>query len=140
MEIQDLYKLAYQAALGAEHAAPTQDAVHNFLMQELSLLVEGPDEPPAESISPDGRILRVHLRPLIQAGSDPLKLSRAFWESAQAYKGTTNLLTEYWGDVLSLALTGQLQFDAGEVDNYFADRREGGVRARAPLIAISRSL
>jgi hypothetical protein len=125
MEIQDLYKLAYQAALGAEHAAPTRDAVHNYLMQELSLLVEGPQEPPTEPISPDGRILRVHLRPLIRAGIDPLKLSIAFWESAQAYKGTTELLVENWGEALSLALTGQLPFDPGEMDNYFADRREG---------------
>jgi hypothetical protein len=36
MEIQDVYKLAYQAALGAEHAAATLDANNNFLMQALS--------------------------------------------------------------------------------------------------------
>ncbi|MGA9396810.1 MAG: hypothetical protein WBV22_01010 [Anaerolineaceae bacterium] len=125
MEVQDLYKLTYQAALGAEHAALNQDAVHNYLMQELSGLVEGPEEPPAEPISPDGRILRVHLRPFIKTLGDPLKLSRAFWESSQAYRGTTDLLLEYWQAALNLAQTGQLPFNPKKMEDYFTDRKIG---------------
>jgi len=123
MEVQDLYKLVYQAALGAEHAAMTQDAVHNYLMQELSGLVEGPTEPPVDPISPDGRILRVHLRPLIQSGNDPLKLSRAIWESAQAYHGTAAVLTQYWQAARQLAQVGDIPISPAELDRYFSDRQ-----------------
>jgi hypothetical protein len=88
MEIQDLYKLAYQAALGAEHATANLDTNHNYLMQELSGLVEGPAEPPVDPISPDERILRVHLRPFIQVGGNPIKLSQAFYASSRTYHGS----------------------------------------------------
>ncbi len=125
MEIQDLYKLAYQAALGAEHAATTLDANNNFLMQELKGLTEGPVEPPVDPISPDGRILRVHLRPFILAGGNPLKLSQAFWESSQAYHGTEDLLKEFWLAAQGLAEAREIPLDGKEMERYFADRREG---------------
>jgi hypothetical protein len=125
MEIQDLYKLAYQAALGAEHAALTRDAMHNYLMQELSGLVEGPAEPPVDPISPDGRILRVHLRPFIQAGGNPLKLSRAFWEGAQVYKGSLELLAQFWFEVKQQAEAGEIPFKSRDLEEYFIERRNG---------------
>jgi hypothetical protein len=125
MEIQDLYKLAFQAALGAEHAAATLDANNNFLMQELRGLAEGPVEPPVDPISPDGRMLRVHLRPLILSGGNPLKLSQAFWESSRAYHGTEDLLKAFWLEAQNLAETGGIPLDGKEMEQYFADRQAG---------------
>ena len=125
MEIQDLYKLAYQAALGAEHAAATLDANNNYLMQELSGLVEGPIEPPVDPISPDGRILRVHLRPFILAGGNPLRLSQAFHDSSRAYHGTEDLLKTYWLEAQHLAESEEIPMDLKEMEQYFTDRQAG---------------
>lgn len=128
METQDLYKLAFQAALGAEHAAATLDANNNYLMQELSGLVEGPVEPPVDPISPDGRILRVHLRPFIQAGGNPLKLSQAFHDSSRAYHGTADLLRRFWLEAQHLAETGEIPLKLSELDQYFSDRQVAGFK------------
>ena len=125
MEIQDLYKLAFQAALGAEHAAANLDANHNYLMQELSGLVEGPVEPPVDPISPDGRILRVHLRPFIMAGGNPLKLSQAFWNSSRAYHGTEDLLRLFWLEAQHLVEAGEVSLELSELEQYFSDRQAG---------------
>jgi hypothetical protein len=125
MEIQDLYKLAYQSALGAEHAAFSQDVLNNYLMQELSGLVEGPLESLIDPISPDGHIVRVHLRPFILAGGNPLKLSQVFWESAQAYHGTTDLLALFWLEVQQLAEAGEIPFKLADLQSYFTDRQAG---------------
>jgi hypothetical protein len=128
MEIQDLYKLAYQAALGAEHATANLDTNHNYLMQELSGLVEGPAEPPVDPISPDERILRVHLRPFIQVGGNPIKLSQAFWNSSRAYHGTADLLRLFWLEAQHLAEAGEIPLALSEMEQYFSDRQVAGFK------------
>ncbi|MBN2258712.1 MAG: hypothetical protein JW704_13000 [Anaerolineaceae bacterium] len=125
MEAQDLYKLAFQAAMGAEHAATNPDYVHLRLMQELGGLTDGPQEPSIDPISPDGRILRVHLRPFILAGGNPLKLSQAFLESARAYRGTTDLLALFWLEVQQQAAGGEIPFQVKELEGYFIERQAG---------------
>jgi hypothetical protein len=125
MGVQDLYKLAYQAALGPEHASGNLDFIQLRLMQELGGLTEGPLEPPVDPISPDGRILRVHLRPFIQAGGEPTKLSRAFYDSAQTFKGTLDLLALFWLEARQLAAGGMTFFKPNELDLYIADREAG---------------
>ena len=62
MEVDDLYKLLHQAALGSEHAVADQDSVQKALDAEFASLGPGGDEPLIEPISPDGQIARVHLR------------------------------------------------------------------------------
>jgi hypothetical protein len=126
MGVQDLYKLAYQAVLGAEHASGNPDFIHQRLMQELGGLTEGPSEPLIDPISPDGRILRIHLRPFIQAGGVPLKLSRAFYEGSQAYHGSLDLLALFWLEARQLAAASEIPFKPKELDLYVADRETGG--------------
>ena len=70
MEIQDFYKLQYQAVMGSEHAISSLDAARTWLKRELENLTEGPDEPAVDVISPEGNIVRVNLRPFIQSGGD----------------------------------------------------------------------
>lgn len=125
MEIQDLYKLAYQAAMGAEHAASSLDFIQQRLMRELGGLTEGPKEPLFDPISPDGRVLRVHLRPFIQSGGDPLKLSRVFLEGASAMQGTPHLLALFCLEVQQQADAGEILFKSNELEQYFADRQAG---------------
>ncbi|HSQ16662.1 MAG TPA: hypothetical protein VLM83_03100, partial [Anaerolineales bacterium] len=37
-QLQDLYKLAFQAALGSEHAAPGEAAARRWLEEEVAML------------------------------------------------------------------------------------------------------
>ena len=70
MEIRDLYKLILQAARGSEHVVSDLTVARGRLVREWLELADGPGEPVVDPISPDGRIVRVHLRPYLAASGD----------------------------------------------------------------------
>ncbi|MBN2388699.1 MAG: hypothetical protein JXB85_16905 [Anaerolineales bacterium] len=95
MEARDIYKLLFQAALGAGHAVTDAAAAQAWLARELAAMGPGPDDPLLDPISPDGRMVRVHLRPYVQAGQDPQVLLQAFLQTANEWRGATEVLGEY---------------------------------------------
>lgn len=113
MQIQDVYKLAYQAALGSEHAVTDPEAVRRWLERELADLGPGPVEPLSETISPDGQLVRVHLRPYVQLGYQAEVLANAFLATAQEYSGQVSSLEEYWRISVS-----QDHFPAVDMENF----------------------
>jgi hypothetical protein len=115
MQPADLYKLAHQAALGSEHAVRSEAAARAWLERELAEMGSGPPEPLLDPISPDGRILRVHLRPYLLAGHDPEALLRAFVGSANPIRGGEKRLRSYLNAVSRLAEDGRIGIDAGEL-------------------------
>jgi hypothetical protein len=120
LAIQDLYKLIYQAALGAEHAVPDVAAAQEWLARELSQLGAGPPEPIVDTISPDGCIVRVHLRPYMAAGGDPGALLTAFVRTAQEHGGTGEQLRRYWSYAVRLAAMGGLPFNQTDLLSFWA--------------------
>ena len=68
MGIQDVYKLAHQAALGPGHAVGNPAGARDYLERELDDMGAGPVEPLFDPISADGELVRVHLRPYLEAG------------------------------------------------------------------------
>lgn len=102
LEARDLYKLIYQAALGSEHAISDLPAVRTWLYNEIKGLAHGPTEPVIDPISPDGKIVRVNLRPYLAAGGDAEVLLKAFICTANDYRGTIGLLQRYWNYAVEL--------------------------------------
>jgi hypothetical protein len=68
-----VYKLLHQAAMGSEHAAPEEALARAWLDRELSQMGPGPAEGVVDPISPDGEVVRVHLRPFVGRRSRPPK-------------------------------------------------------------------
>lgn len=95
MQVQDIYKLLYQAALGSGHAVRDQASARDRLERELAEMGAGPEHPPVEPISPDGRIVRLHLRPWLAAGKDPQVLLSAFLRTAREWQGSLETLRLY---------------------------------------------
>jgi len=84
-ESQDFYKLAHQGVLGSEHAVGTGDAARAWMRQELASLKPAPKgvtEPLIEPLPPNGRYVRVHLRPYLARGLSPDSLVNAFIATA----------------------------------------------------------
>jgi len=129
MEIQDLYKLIHQAALGSEHAVRDVDAARSWLEQELSQLAKGPDEPVVDAISPDGRIVRVNLRPYLVSGGDPSLLLDAFIETANVYPGTEHRLRRYWSYAERMMTAGELPFAQIKARTFFETMQAEGFPA-----------
>jgi hypothetical protein len=133
LEAQDLYKLVYHAAMGSEHAVSDVAHVRDWLDREVAALEEESDralnDPKIDPISPDGRIVRVHLRPYIAAGEDLSVLLEAFIRTAQAYSGTEERLRRYWSVVERMAEEGALPVGRDEVREFFAEMEAQGLPA-----------
>ena len=119
MQIQDVYKLLHQAALGSEHAVSDSESARRWLDRELTEMGEGIREPWIDPISPDGKIARIHLRSFIAAGYDPDLLLDAFVRTANEYRGDVHLLEQYWQVV-----SGTAGFSVQEMNDFIGARKE----------------
>lgn len=103
LQIQDIYKLLHQAALGSEHAASDHQSAWNWLTRELAEMGNGPMEPLVDPISADGGIARIHLRPYIAGGHDPELLLAVFIRTAKEYQGECRQFELFWQAAINMA-------------------------------------
>ena len=92
MEHADVYKLLYQGAMGCSHAVTDRRSAGASLRTEAEDLEEGPPEPVVDTISSDGRMTRVNIRPYLDAGGDIEMLLQAFMLTAELHAGSMELL------------------------------------------------
>lgn len=129
MQVQDLYKLLHLAALGSDHAIHDEKMARGWLDRELDEMGAGPDDPLLDPLSPDGQILRVHLRPYLQEGKDIAALLRAFILTANDWRGSTEKLKEYGATTCRMADSGLLPFLGEEIRSFFAAMEAQGFPA-----------
>ena len=120
MQLDDVYKLLHQAAMGPEHAIRDVHAAREWLVSEIAGLEDGPPEPTIDPISPDGQLARIHLRPYVRAGRSIDELLEAFVQTAQSHPLAPESLAKFCGCLGDLAGTGKLPFSREEVERYFA--------------------
>lgn len=126
MQLDDVYKLLHQAALGPGHAIEDATAARQRLETELAVLGTGPEEPIADVISPDGRLARIHLRPYLQAGHAADALFDAFVQTAQNYPASPDKLAKFCGCLGDLAAAGGIPFAQARVTDFFAGIAKSG--------------
>ena len=119
MQLDDIYKLLHQAALGPGHAVRDAAAARAWLEKEAAELGDGPVEPEKDIISPDGRLARVHLRSWLAKGGDLDDLNRAFVETANSYPPSRERLGKFCGCLGDLAAAGGIPFVQQDVLAYF---------------------
>lgn len=117
MEVQDLYKLLYQARCGIGHLIASRASARDYLLAEIAALpaagaeaAAGAGENLLESCAPDGKMVRLNLRPFVQRGLDPEKLLDAMLESARLTRPHTAALRADWAAVGALIRSGRLPF------------------------------
>jgi hypothetical protein len=121
--VEDLYKLIHQSAMGSEHAIKEEAKVDDWLVRELREMGPGPEEPLLDPISPDGLILRVHLRPFARHGFDHKLLVNAFLRTAKEYQGSHKRIEDYRENAVELVREGKLQISTGEIIRLFAEMK-----------------
>ena len=129
MQVQDVYKLLHQAALGSEHAVQDEQQARTWLEHELVEMGVGPDDPLIDPLPPDGRIVRVHLRPFQQAAKDPQELLYAFIRTANEWHGSVETLKEFYAQAVELAQAGSLPVRSEEIRAFFCKLEEQGFPA-----------
>jgi hypothetical protein len=129
MQLDDIYKLLHQAALGPGHAVGNPTAARKRLDEEMAALGAAPAEPLQDIISPDGRLGRVHLRSFLAAGGKPETLHRAFIETANSYPPSADKLAKFCGCLGDLAESGGIAFAREDVIAYFEKISRAGYPA-----------
>lgn len=127
--VTDLYKLIHQAAMGSEHAATDEAGARKWLVEEIRNMGNGPDERLIDTIAPDGIVVRVHLRPLVQAKLDTEQILQAFIKTAQEFHGSTERLELFGKESADVAAEGIFPFSAQEVTAYIERMKEKGFPA-----------
>lgn len=97
MTTVDAYKWLYQATRGGEHAVTSDVGPRKWLEQEWdSLGALEAQEPLAEALRPDGRVLRVYLRPYRDGGGDREMLLALFVASARSFEARKGEFVDAW--------------------------------------------
>ena len=104
IEIQDLYKLVYQASFGSAHFGLDSAMARDWLMKEWNDSADGPVEPVVDTIS-DGRdvLVRVNIRSYKSHGGDMEKLLHAFVFTAKNFHGSSKTFDQYWNYLEKMA-------------------------------------
>ncbi len=107
MTWQDAYKLLYQGTLGPEHLAADPEAFAARLLAEYEAVSPAADELLYEPVRPDGRLLRVHLRPFKARGGNPERLLKACLAAAGTRWGTPEELAAVWAEAVQASRAGR---------------------------------
>lgn len=129
MEAQDVYKLLFQAAMGSRHAGLDSAMAAQWLGRESDSLPQGPPEPVLDTISPDGRMVRVNLRPYLAAGGSRDALLGAFVTTARVFAGSAARLRLDLAEAERLAGAGALPLPRAALHRYFKRMAERGYPA-----------
>lgn len=125
----DVYKLIHQAACGSEHALGAEADVRDRLMLELATCGVDLPEPLIDPISPDGQIVRVHLRPFHRMHLDPDALLRAFVETARGYRPGVERLHAFMSVAQEWSRAGALGLSVDQVEQQLAAMQASGFPA-----------
>jgi hypothetical protein len=121
MQAQDLYKLLHQATLGSQHAINDEKVARSWLERELVEMGVGPEDPLLDPLPPDGSIVRVHLRPYLQAGKNPETLLQAFIRTANDWRGSSEKLIQVGAAAARLAHTERWSIQPEEIEAFFEE-------------------
>lgn len=127
--VEDVYKLVHQAALGSEHAVSDEAAAHKRFMEEIRGLGPGPEEPLIDPISPDGAVVRVHLRPLARRGEDAQEVFHAFLRTVREFRGSVERLEMYGDHAVQAAAEGIFSFSAQTLEDFVVQMKAAGFPA-----------
>jgi hypothetical protein len=129
LQVQDVYKLLYQANFGVEHFLTDTAGVRKYLFDELATMdTTSQGEQLIERISPTDEIVRINLRPFKQLQLDPEKLVQAMFLSASETKPDTEGFYHDWNEFTSLVRYGFLKFPVNDVQEWDARVSAGNLQ------------
>ena len=120
LQVQDVYKMLYQANFGVEHILSDTAEVRARLVEELATMdttIHG--EPLLERISTSGEIVRVNLRPFKALNPDAEALVQIMFRSAAETRSDTLAFYREWNEFVAMVRYDLLKFplnDAGAWD------------------------
>lgn len=116
MQLEDVYKLIFQATYGPAHLGKDRNAIHQALKTELDTLIPK-DEPLFEFISPDRRFVRLNLKSYKYHHGNLDSLVEIVYQSAQLHYYSMTELEKRWQLVGELINLEKLPFARTQYDS-----------------------
>ena len=120
LQVQDVYKILYQANFGVEHILTDTAGVRTYVLEELaSMDTTDRSEPLLERISTSGEMVRVNLRPFKAMNLNPEALLQLMYRSAVETRPDTLTFYREWNEFVAMVRYDLLKFplnDAGAWD------------------------
>ena len=129
MQVQDVYKLVFQAAFGPQHAAIDSAMVFDWLNGEWATVDTTNPAPEIEPITPDSSMVRVNLGAYKRNGGDKQSLGMKFLHTARHFRGSKKIFLKYWRDVELLAKKDLIPFTRQELADYLRQMKKKGLPA-----------
>jgi hypothetical protein len=129
MTSQDLYKFLHQAAMGSEHAVKDSSMATNWMRDEITGLDMTIENNFIDTLSENGNIIRVNLRPFIKQGHSPDKLVKAFIATANNFEGNKETLKDYLSTARKMIKRKKLNLDLAEFNNLTKEMESKGFPA-----------
>lgn len=119
MQITDVYKLLYQACMGAEHALDDPEAVKVWFDIEWEAIVGNPDEELYEDISLHHPIYRINLRSAKARDIPPSRILEEFKLVGSEFPKNPGVFTNVWDIVSRNIRAGNITLpDAEKIDGF----------------------
>jgi hypothetical protein len=123
LQVQDCYKLLYQAAMGCGHSFSKPEQARVWLEAETSSLTPDAQQPLVEEISPDRRFVRVYLRPYRTFTENLEPLLKAFVRTATEFPGSKKLLDQYASIASQATEINGLSFSKADLVDFMDEMR-----------------
>lgn len=124
MEVQDLYKLVLQAAMGNEHVMTDAKELRKDLDDELATAEMAGDEPEVQPLVSDSSLVRINLRAFKAHKKDAGALIEAMLKTAAMFQQNPAVFRMYWNEVEALATDKLIPFKISDLHAFFT-RMEG---------------
>ncbi|MFH1940850.1 MAG: hypothetical protein ABIL68_02005 [bacterium] len=121
-ELEDLYKMVFQATCGGEHLIKNKAKTKKNLFDEwdnLDKVQKG--ESLLEVIDPRGEVLRVNLRVYKKIGGNPRQLFDIFVRSARDFRIDRDRLVRYWEFLMEMAKNEEIPFSRDDLEDFLID-------------------
>ncbi len=128
-EPRDFYKLIYQGVFGVGHII--SEKAKDYLVEEANRvnLKDYLDRELVEPVAPDGKMVRIYLRPFMRAHLSLDQLFNVMIKSAKM-QGDQELFKTYWGSFLEMVDSGDLSFDPVKMKALKENMERHGIKPR----------
>jgi len=119
MEVQDVYTLIHQGAMGAGHLSGDTVGFNERLIKEFEETEADEKQALWETIRPDGELVRVHIAALKARGGQPESLSTLCLWTASIFKEAKEDLMDGWDTFQHLCRDNRLRkFPENEISEF----------------------
>jgi len=127
-EVVDIYKLLYQTANGPKHLVMMGIDENDFFEEWNN--ADAQNNPPIESLSVDGQLVRAHFGPLRRMNVSPAQVLSALYFTARSFAPNPELMIDWWKDLGELIEAGALELSLRQYAELDEDFLQFGFTAK----------